>query len=270
MTRNPLQNLLTPQITHFDSCDSTNRLLLAAAESGAATGSVYVAREQTAGRGRRGRTWVAAPGDSLTFSLLWTFPADPARLSGLSLAVGLAVVRAISEMALGQAQGVTCGLKWPNDILLMRADGSYAKAGGILVESTLRTAASGSKELAVVIGIGLNCTNAANLAHQVSDQSVGSLSELFVNGASPDMLLSAVLPHLFSAMNEFAQKGFIISQDEWNAYNLWQDQPVQIREGDVVLHEGICRGVSADGVLCIETTQGMERIISGDVSLRKV
>lgn len=268
--RTSLQNLPTLQITHFDSCDSTNRLLLAAAESGAPAGSVFVAREQTAGRGRRGREWVAVPGDSLTFSLLWTFSADPARLTGLSLAVGLAVVRALSEMALGQKQDVTCGLKWPNDMLLMRADGAYAKVGGILIESALRSASAGGKELAVVIGIGLNCANAASLENRVNDQTIGSLSEFLAEGLSPDALLPVVLNSLFAAMNEFAQKGFATSQEAWNAHNLWQSLPVQIREGDAVLHEGICRGVDADGALCIETAQGMERIISGDVSLRKV
>ena len=268
--RNPLQNLPTLQITRFDSCDSTNRLLLAAAETGAAAGSVFVAREQTAGRGRRGREWVAAPGDSLTFSLLWTFPADPARLSGLSLAAGLAVVRALSEMATGKVPDVTYGLKWPNDILLLRADGSYAKVGGILIESALRSAAAGGKELAVVIGIGLNCTNAAGLANRVNDQTVGSISECLGNETSPDALLPVVLKGLFAAMADFARQGFAISQEDWNTHNLWQDLPVQVREGDAVLHEGVCRGVDGTGALCIETAQGTERIISGDVSLRKV
>lgn len=268
--RTALQILPTLQITRFDSCDSTNRLLLAAAESGAVAGSVFVAREQTAGRGRRGREWVAAPGDSLTFSLLWAFPADPARLTGLSLAVGLAVVSALSGMVSGQNPDVTCGLKWPNDILLKRADGAYAKVGGILIESALRSASTGGKELAVVIGIGLNCANAVSLGTRVSDQTVGSLSEFLAEGSSPEALLPVVLNSLFAAMNGFAQKGFAMSQEAWNVHNLWQDLTVKIREGDAVLHEGICRGVDADGALCIETVQGMERIISGDVSLRKV
>jgi len=244
--------------------------LLDAAESGATAGSVFVAREQTAGRGRRGREWCADPDSSLTFSLLWTFPADPARLSGLSLAVGLAVVRALSDMTLGERPDVRCGLKWPNDVLLCRADGSYAKAGGVLIESALRAAPEGGKELAVVIGIGLNCGHSDGLKQLVSDQSAGSLSELFASGISPEAVFSAVLGSLVAGLSQFSDQGFVSCRDEWNTHNLWQDQPVQVREGDKVLQAGICRGVDAEGALCVETPAGIERIISGDVSLRKV
>lgn len=268
--RNTLQNLPTLQITRIESCDSTNRLLLNAAESGAAAGLVLVAREQTSGRGRRGREWVATPGDSLTFSLLWTFPADPARLSGLSLAVGLAVVQALTDRASGDSLNVQCGLKWPNDILLRREDGAFAKVGGILIESALRAAPTGGKELAVVIGIGLNCRATASLEAKVTDQSVGFLSELIGKESAPEIVFSKVLESLFAAMAVFAHQGFAASRDAWNARNLWQDQTVQIREADAVLHEGICRGADIEGALCIETVSGMERIISGDVSLRKV
>ena len=73
-----------------------------------------------------------------------------------------------------------------------------------------------------------------------------------------------------AAMADFARQGFAISQEAWNTHNLWQDLPVQVREGDAVLHEGVCRGVDGTGALCIETAQGTERVISGDVSLRKV
>lgn len=268
--RNPLQNLPECQITRLDSCDSTNQQLLHAADTGAPAGSVFVTREQTAGRGRRGREWVAAPGQTLAFSLLWTFPADPMRLSGLSLVVGLAVVRALSELAAQAPTQVRLGLKWPNDLLLERADGTYAKAGGILIESTLRSAPEGRKELAAVIGVGLNCGDINRIAQAVADQSIGSLSELMVNGTSPDTVLPVVLDRLFADLDVFARAGFAPSLDAWNRNNLWQGQLVQIREGNQILHEGVCEGVDIEGALCLRTSEGMERIISGDVSLRKV
>lgn len=269
--KNPLQNLPSLQITHFESCDSTNRLLLSSAESGAAAGTVFVTREQVAGRGRRGRHWLAAAGDSLTFSLLWTFPADPAKLTGLSLVVGLAVIRTMSEKILGhRRQDVRCGLKWPNDVLIQRADGCFAKAGGILIESVVRVAPGGGKELAVVIGIGLNCTESRALSESVADQTVAAMSELFDAGVTPDVVFPVLLDTLLETLGEFSSRGFAGFCAEWNAHNLWQDCPVQIREGDAVLHEGICRGVDDEGVLCIETAAGIQRIVSGDVSLRKV
>src|SRR5574343_282957 len=87
----------------LDTCDSTSSELLRRADRGAPGGTVLVADEQTAGRGRRGRAWLSAPADSLTFSLLWRFTGDPLRLSGLSLAVGVALARALERLG---AQGV--------------------------------------------------------------------------------------------------------------------------------------------------------------------
>ena len=269
--KTPPLNQPTRQLTRFESCDSTNRLLLDAAEVGVAAGAVFVAQAQTAGRGRRGRQWIAAAGDSLTFSLLWTFPADPAKLSGLSLVVGLALVQALSDGVFGlRRRDVRCGLKWPNDILIQRADGSYGKAGGILIESVMRPAATGGKELAVVIGIGLNCAASTTVTDRVVDQSVATLAELFDRAPTPEGVLPVVLDALFAALEAFSDSGFVGFQKAWNQQNLWQDQPVQIKEGATVLHTGICRGVDDTGALCVETLDGLMHIVSGDVSLRKV
>ena len=269
--RTTLQNLPRLQITRFETCESTNQSLLNAAEAGASTGSVFVAREQTAGRGRRGREWVAAQDDSLTFSLLWHFPADPARLSGLSLVVGIAIVRALNEMAVGSGPtGLRCGLKWPNDLLLCDEDGRYAKMGGILIESVLRPSQTGAKELSVVIGVGLNCTDSIALKHSVRDQCIGAASELLGYRVTPEDVLPVVLKHLSAAVDQFSRDGFLTFCNEWNAHNLWQGLPVQVREGDAILQEGRCAGVDPDGALCIDTAAGQVRIISGDVSLRRV
>lgn len=269
--KTPLPNRPLRQLTRFESCDSTNRLLLDAAEAGIPAGAVFVAKEQTAGRGRRGRHWIAAPGDSLTFSVLWTFPADPAKLSGLSLVVGLAVIKALSDPQWGAPHcDRRCGLKWPNDLLISRADGRYAKVGGILIESAMRPTSGGGKELAVVIGIGLNCAESVAVNDAVADQTVASVSSLFDREVTPEKILPVVLSALFETLDEFSQSGFMGFQALWNKQNLWQDQRVQIKEGQVVLHDGFCRGVDAAGALCVETAAGMVHIVSGDVSLRKV
>lgn len=267
----PLQKLPLPKITRFESCDSTNRLLLDAAEAGAPAGSVYVTRQQLAGRGRRGRSWVAAPDHSLTFSLLWTFPADPAKLQGLSLMVGLAVIRALSDPRLGKpVQQSCCGLKWPNDLFLQRRDGSYAKAGGILIESTLRQADGGGRELAVVIGIGLNCISDATLNVTVTDQPISALSELFNAPVTPQTLLPCLLDVLVPMLNDFERHGFAPLTSEWNAHDVWHDQPVQLSEEGIVRLTGLCRGVDREGALLVATDAAIERIITGDVSLRRV
>ena len=97
-------------------CDSTSSELLRRAEKGAPAGTVIVADQQSAGRGRRGRQWLSAPEASLTFSLLWRFSGPASQLSGLSLAVGVGLARGLERLG---AQGVC--LKWPNDVLRARA-----------------------------------------------------------------------------------------------------------------------------------------------------
>jgi BirA family biotin operon repressor/biotin-[acetyl-CoA-carboxylase] ligase len=268
--KNPQQNHPPLKITRFDSCDSTNSLLLTAAEAGAPAGSVYVAREQLAGRGRRGREWLASPGDSLTFSLLWTFEPDPAKLTGLPLLVGLSVVRALTTLSVGQWRCVQLGLKWPNDLLLARQDGTFAKVGGVLVESALRSGPDEVKELAVVIGIGLNCGDSAAIKHKVLDQQVGSLAELWLDHVPSERILDVVLDQLRVDLSVFGKQGFAPFYEAWNDADLWQKRCVKICEQADVLYEGVSRGVDADGALCIETESGIKRIISGDVSLRKV
>src|SRR5574343_412843 len=111
-----------------DLIDSTNSELMRRAAAGVGSGSVLVADRQSAGRGRRGRSWLSDPETSLTFSVLWRFAGPVERLAGLSLSVGVALAEAVESLG---GQGV--GLKWPNDVLLRRGDG-FAKLAGVVVE----------------------------------------------------------------------------------------------------------------------------------------
>lgn len=233
-------------------CDSTNTLLLDAVQQGAPSGSVVVCEEQTAGRGRRGRNWLSAPGDSLTFSLLWRFPAGLSAPAGLSLATGVAVARALEGAG---ASGVR--LKWPNDIL---ADG--AKLGGILIE----TVTAGGRHIAV-IGIGLNVRLPREIAEAV-DVRAGALENVMPYAPSRNLLLGALLNALSTMLEEFEHAGFAGFADEWLARNAHAGQLVSILAEGAVPVEGRCVGVDADGALLLDTATGVRRIVSGDVSLR--
>lgn len=234
-------------------CASTNSLLLRHAAEGAPSGTVIVADRQTAGRGSRGRTWLASPEASLTFSLLWRFGGSVEKLSGLSLAAGVAVVRALAACG---AAGIA--LKWPNDILH-----ENAKLGGILVELHLD-----EDSPAAVVGIGLN----------LRQPDVGRLPEMALPPAALEAILGApperhelfaqLLVSLAESFDRFAHGGFAALRGHWQAANAWQDRPVRVlREGRVEL-EGICRGADVDGALLVETASGIERCLSGDLSLR--
>ncbi len=271
-----------------ESTASTNSDLFAAAST-LPSGSVLATEHQRAGRGRRGRTWVAPPGGSLAFSILWKFDAPPAALAGLSLAVGVAVARAADACG---AAGLK--LKWPNDLIawrpaadaeggnpaadgINRADtqGAWAKAGGILVElaSVANSAANDSATGAApghtgcyaVIGIGLNV--ALGDAIRGIDQAATDFATLGMR-ASRNRLLAACLEELLPMLRRFGSTGFAPFADEWNRRHAWQDQALVLSGEAAAAASGIARGVEASGALLFETNTGLQRIISGELSLR--
>lgn len=229
---------------------SSNALLLQRAGADAASGSVLAVELQTAGRGRLGRTWHSGLGNALTFSLLWRFGCGLNALSGLSLAVGVAIVRALSEFG---AQGVQ--LKWPNDVLT-----AQGKLAGVLIE------AQGDMlgPSAVVIGIGLNCTLPAQIERKIG-QPAGALDEACGNMPSRSQLLAALLRELAVVLQQFEQGGFAALRDEWERYHAHQQRPVQLRMPDGQAVNGIARGVGEGGELCVETAQGLRQFNSGEV-----
>jgi BirA family transcriptional regulator, biotin operon repressor / biotin---[acetyl-CoA-carboxylase] ligase len=223
-------------------CASTNTLLMARADS-LPSGAVVAAERQTAGRGRMGRIWHAAPDDSLTFSLLWRLPRGVSP-SGLSLAVGVGVAEALRELG---AADVT--LKWPNDIL---RDGK--KLGGILIELASTSA---------IIGIGLNLLLPADLPEDVKRNA----APLGVDVDRND-LLARLLASLHGVLESFNRGGFAALRERWLALNAYADAPVRILSEFAATLEGRCAGVDADGALLLQTACGVRRVISGDVSLR--
>ncbi len=246
----------------LDECDSSNTQLMQRAEAGAPSGTVIVARRQTAGRGRRGRVWQSAPGRSLSFSLLWRF-SEGVDLSGLSLMVGLALVRTLSRMGV-------CGLalKWPNDVLL-----EGRKLAGILIELSSSAKVSEERRLAAVIGIGLNLRPMPPDSVP-ADQAIAALSDglpSLPDGAElMAELLAALLAELHTQLSIFTREGFAPFREEWQRYNAYADQAVQLLADFSPPLEGICRGVAEDGALLLETESGVQRIVNGEVSLRRV
>jgi BirA family biotin operon repressor/biotin-[acetyl-CoA-carboxylase] ligase len=243
------------------SCGSTNAVLLSRAEAGAPSGTVIIAQEQTAGRGRRGRSWFASPGDSLTFSLLWRFAPGTAP-AGLSLAVGVAVARAMAKVGAcrpakrnpRQTESGTA-LKWPNDIL---HDGR--KLGGILVELV-----PGAPH-AAVIGIGINLRLPVGMPEELRAASAA----LNAHGDAPDAndLYASLLTELLITLETFATEGFAAIRPEWMTRHAFQDARIRLVTDFGPSSEGICRGVDGDGALLLEVDGRIERILSGEVSLR--
>lgn len=232
--------------------ESTNSLLLVLAQQGQDHKSVLAAEWQSGGRGRRGRTWHAAPGGGLTFSLLWRFNRPLTALSGLSLAIGVALARGLRTLGLA---GIM--LKWPNDILI---DGR--KLAGILIEThgDMLSAAT------AVIGIGVNVRARPELP-ATADYAAAAIEEVLGGQFDRNELLLHLLAELDEVLKTFDVHGFAPFRDEWQGLHVWQGKPVRVLGGTTPV-EGIALGVDETGVLQVATAEGVRAIHSGEVSLR--
>ncbi|MFA6014726.1 MAG: biotin--[acetyl-CoA-carboxylase] ligase [Gallionellaceae bacterium] len=242
------------KIEILESTPSSNTLLLQRATAGASSGSVLAVEWQAAGRGRFGRVWHAALGNSLTFSVLWRFQFGLSGLSGLSLVAGMALVRVLRKLG-----ATDVGLKWPNDVVT-----SQGKLAGILIE------AQGDMlgPSAVVIGMGLNLRLPLSLMRQI-DQPVSDLTHVLSRVPERNQLFALLLQELAGLLMQFGKHGFAPLRDEWESLHQYQNCPVKILRPDGVQVTGIARGVTDGGALRIETQQGIEEFNAGEISLRE-
>ncbi len=242
-----------------DEIDSTNSRLLAVDDLPAGRFDACLAEFQTAGRGRRGREWLAPFASGLCLSYSWLFREPPAELSSLSLAVGVAALRALRACG---TDGVT--LKWPNDLLA-----GDRKLGGILCE--LRVEAAGPAY--VVVGLGLNVALPAAARSRIAAASLaaGGLepTDLADRGPPPSRsrLAAALLDAIAAMVDEFEARGFAPFHDEWSRADALAGRAVC-----VLAHRaeraGVARGIAPDGALLVEIDGRAERVTAGEVSLR--
>lgn len=236
---------------------STNDYLYGASMPPPGRPRVVFAELQHAGRGRRGRTWVAPFGTGLTFSIAWTFAEFPADLSALSLAMGVSVAESLR--AAGAAGTM---LKWPNDIVWRQR-----KLGGLLIQ--LKSEAGGMA--CVVVGLGLNldlpdetrAELAANDALPVAD-----LAEVCGDRQPARNELAARLAlAMLGGLDEFGRRGFEPFEARWGALDSLAGSPVRVLQGGLVV-DGIALGADRDGALRVDVGGRIERVVSGDVSVR--
>jgi BirA family biotin operon repressor/biotin-[acetyl-CoA-carboxylase] ligase len=222
--------------------DSSNSELMRRARAGRAEPVLLVAERQTAGRGRLGRGWESAAGDSLTFSL--GLPLAPADWAGLSLAVGVSVAESLHP---------AIRLKWPNDLWL--AD---RKLGGILIETASFGEGAGARY--AVIGIGLNIAPrpAAGLS-----TAPAALRELLPDIDAPTVLQRLASP-LVRDVQAFAEAGFGVFHARFDARDVLRDRAVTLSNGTA----GTAHGVTDGGGLLVHTAAGLQVVSSSEVSVR--
>jgi BirA family biotin operon repressor/biotin-[acetyl-CoA-carboxylase] ligase len=237
--------------------DSTNTRLLAAPPPPHGSAQVALCELQRAGRGRRGRPWIAPFGGSLALSLAWSF-AETARVSpALSLCVGVAVARALERAG---ARGIR--LKWPNDLWFLDR-----KIGGVLLE--LRAEASGPAH--VVIGVGINVDLAADARRDIAATGVAAaaVADACASAPSRNFIAGAIIDELLSMLVDFEREGFAAFREAWTSLDGLRDRQAQVLLADTRIG-GTARGVNAEGALQLETAGRTREFVSGEASLRLV
>lgn len=250
-----LADVVREAVNGFDvhhEIDSTNVYLMSIAKQGEDSGHICLAESQLAGRGRRGRQWVSPLGGNLYLSLLWRFQAGATALGGLSLAVAVAVMRALREIGLQEAV-----LKWPNDVLC-----NGKKLAGILLE----LAGEAGGPCSVVVGLGLNVRVPESQMASV-DQPWTDLESALGKTVSRNTLAAKLLNQLIRAMRQFESQGLAPFLEEWSQWDVLAGNEVRLDlpTGSI---NGIARGVDDSGALLLSRNGELQRHHSGEVSVR--
>jgi len=244
---------LRPEAVHVRfAVDSTNTVLAERLRAGATAPELCAAEIQTAGRGRQGRRWVSGLGQSLVLSVSWRFAAGSNELSGLSLAVGVALAEAL---AAGGFEPVM--LKWPNDLVI-----DDRKLAGILVEASH----SRSSTVACVVGVGFNLDLAPADSGPI-DQPWTDFATEFGRVPVRNALASQAAGAILDACERYRDGGLGPFLGRWHERDALRGRPVRVLSGGVPT-EGIARGIDMDGVLLVESSAGVAMCRSGEVKVR--
>ena len=208
-----------------------------------------LSEHQRAGRGRRGRVWLDGTGRDICLSMLWRFGAEHARAQGLSLAVGVAVARALEDTG---ASGIE--LKWPNDIVWRDR-----KLGGILIEGSVA-----GRSWNVVIGVGINVHPGVVPDPRVPRVYLESIPGVEV---SRNRLAAGLIAETWAECTRFEEQGAGPAIGEWTQRDAMRGRPVRVSRPDGEVG-GIARGVDESGELMVDVDGSLERFVSGEVSLR--
>ncbi len=215
---------------------------------------VCIAEHQSAGRGRRGRVWQSPFGASLYYSLLWRVDSGLSTMDGLSLAVGLVVVKTLESLGV---QGLS--LKWPNDILV-----ENKKLAGVLLE--ISGDPMGTCE--VVIGIGINLF--LGLEHKKKiDQPVTDVHTAAGRSVGKNKIAGLLTTNLVAMLDTFQQHGFVPFKNVWQEYDAFAGQWVTLSAGENAI-TGVATGVSDSGAVLIRNDAGITAYAGGEISLRKL
>jgi len=241
-TINSLPSTNTYLLDHFLENDSDNNKI-----------PVLAVEMQTDGRGRQGRTWHSGIGENLLFSLAWHFKKHTPLFSGLSLVIGVAIVRSLRTLNINDIT-----LKWPNDILF-----NEKKIAGVLIETTSKALDSQS----VVIGIGLN-VKLSDFTRSSIDSGSADIFSITGRLIDRNILLAVLLVEIHEIMFDFERFGFSYFKNEWMAYHAFSEKPVILTLPGGLAYEGVIDDLNDDGSIILDTLKKKLCFNIGEISLR--
>ena len=241
------------RLFYFTETGSTNDLASAAADRGEPEGTTFVAGAQTAGRGRRGRAWFSPPGSGLYFSIVIR---RASIAPWLTLAGGVAVAEGVRT-----ATGLPVQIKWPNDIVSTSGRGFRArrKIAGLLAEAS--SAPQGVQH--VVLGIGINI-GAASFPPEVADRA-GSIETELGRPIDAGAVLAQVLARLNGVLSEIEHAGPPTLFTRWLELAPSATGERIEWDGPGGVQSGVSAGLAEDGALLVRTSEGLERILAGEI-----
>lgn len=215
-------------------------------------GYAVIAEAQTEGRGRRGKRWFSPFGCNLYMSFYWPVAEGINGAMGLSLVIGIALVKALEKLGISQA-----AVKWPNDVYI-----DYQKVAGILVE--LESQADGSANS--IIGIGLNLSMPESTHSQI-DQRWTDLQTHLNQPISRNVISGSIYHEVLDALADFDRHGLEPTRKVWENYDVFINQTVTLTMGQRKV-TGICRGIDENGAVLLEADGSTVRYFGGEISLR--
>lgn len=249
------------RIVVLDVTRSTNSDAMALGRDGKAEGAVVIAEEQTAGRGRLGRTWESSRGVNLYLSILLRPAIAPWLAPQLSLVAGIAVAETVRE------EGIDARIKWPNDVVTVGEGTALRKIAGLLTEIE----AEADRVAFVVVGIGVNLNSDAS--HFSAELAGKATSVRLERGVTTDRAAFAarLLARFGECYQAWTAGGFAAVAPRWRALSVLDGRRVTVdAPGD--RYEGTCAGIDDDGALLLDRVapdgrDERRRVLAGDVTL---